>query len=246
MLDNYKKGEIYLSDAPPPNIQQKRLIINNNDYYNCSECSSLIEILSINEENNTIEFNCLNKNKNHSKRIMPIDEYLDSMNKFNNNNINLNKDYCEIHKNNKYICYCFNCQKHLCNECLKTRDHIEHFKNYIIEIQPIKEELDIIQEVMNDYKVRIEKLKNEKSLKLQKLNDNLNDNKIKENKKIEEKIQKNEKNKINELKLNNDKYLGDINKIKIKYFEELKKRKNIFLNDKKDIYNKYKLLDEKD
>ena len=243
MFENFKKVDNYLSDAPPPNALQQEIIINKNEYYNCSECSSLVEILSISEENNTIEFNCLNKNKNHSKSIMPIDEYLDSMKKYNNNNIN--KDNCEIHQNNKYICYCFNCKKHLCKECLKTRDHIEHFKNYIIEIQPIKEELDIIQEVINDYKIRIEKIKNEKSLEIKKLNDNLNYNKIKENKIIEEKIQKNERNKLNELKLNNDKYLIDISKIKKKYFEELKKRKNIFLNDKKEINNKYKLLGEK-
>ena len=35
--------------------------LNGELYYSCSECSSLIEIISINEEKNTIEFNCLNQ-----------------------------------------------------------------------------------------------------------------------------------------------------------------------------------------
>ena len=47
-------------------------------YYNCSECSSLIEILSINENDNTIEFNCLNKNKAIK---ISIEDYLKNMKK---------------------------------------------------------------------------------------------------------------------------------------------------------------------
>ncbi len=43
----------------------------NEMYYNCSECSSMIEILSLEEDNNIIEFKCLNKDnkhKNHGKK----------------------------------------------------------------------------------------------------------------------------------------------------------------------------------
>ena len=46
------------------------------EFYNCSECSSLIEILSINEENNTIEFKCLNKGINIE---LSIEDYLKNM-----------------------------------------------------------------------------------------------------------------------------------------------------------------------
>ena len=34
----------------------------NNIYYNCNECSSSIEILSINEKESIIEFRCINNN----------------------------------------------------------------------------------------------------------------------------------------------------------------------------------------
>ena len=88
--------------------------LNNEIFYNCSECSSMIEIISINEENNTKEFNCLNQNNNHSKNnIISLNEYLNKMKKYNNSKIN--KDECEIHKN-KYISFCFDCNCHLCKE----------------------------------------------------------------------------------------------------------------------------------
>ena len=51
-----KKEENNLNDAPiATQISQTSL------YYNCSECSSLIEIISINDDNNIIEFKCLNR-----------------------------------------------------------------------------------------------------------------------------------------------------------------------------------------
>ena len=51
-------------------IEQKIQL--NNIYYNCTECSSSIEILSINEKESIIEFICINNNhkkKNTNKRI---------------------------------------------------------------------------------------------------------------------------------------------------------------------------------
>jgi len=150
--------------APAGSCIQKDIIIN---YYNCTECSSLIEILSINDKNNTIEFKCLNKEKNHGKKTMEIKEYLKEMKKFNNEKLNQKK--CEIHTNyNKYISYCFDCNKHLCKQCLRSRSHINHIKNNLIEIQPMEEELNIINEVILDYKHKIENIKIEKKNKIKK------------------------------------------------------------------------------
>ena len=113
-LSSLIKNDYSINDAPPPTFET-----NNNDlYYNCSECSSIIEIISISENNNIIEFNCLGKESNHPKNIiMPLKEYLEKMKKHNNRNLNCEE--CEIHKkNNKYVSYCFNCKCHLCKECL--------------------------------------------------------------------------------------------------------------------------------
>jgi hypothetical protein len=130
-------------DAPPPTPTSEIKEYKNN-YYNCTQCSSLIEISSINVENNKIEFKCCNDE--HEKQTMKIKAYLDTM-KFNNKE-QLNKDRCEIHDNNKYKCYCFDCNCHLCEECLKTRTHINHQKNLIIEIKPVEEELEIMEEII--------------------------------------------------------------------------------------------------
>ena len=101
----------------------------NEIYYNCNECSSPIEILYINEKTNIIEFQCINNN--HRKKIS-IKEYINEMKKFNNKN--LNDEVCiQDNHNKKYKFFCIDCNKHLCKECLKTRDHINHRKNSIIE-----------------------------------------------------------------------------------------------------------------
>jgi len=67
MIENRKED-----NSAPPNSNY-----DNNIGYNCLECSSLIEILSINENNNTIEFKCINNN-NHNNKIK-IKDYLEKM-----------------------------------------------------------------------------------------------------------------------------------------------------------------------
>ena len=57
----------YIMETNEPELIQEELL------YNCTECSSAIEILSINEDECTIEFQCIN---NKHKKKMPIKEYL--------------------------------------------------------------------------------------------------------------------------------------------------------------------------
>ena len=128
--------------------------------YNCSECSSPIEILSIDEKGCSIEFKCIN---NNHKKQMPIKEYLDKMKKYNDRS--LNKAKC-IHDNNNYDSYCLDCNKHLCKECLKSRNHINHQKNSIIEIQSNKKELNIIKDIIKFYEEKVDNLEKEKLKKI--------------------------------------------------------------------------------
>ena len=100
------KENIDMNDVPPLEL--------NNCLYNCSECSSNIEILSLDE--NSIKFKC---NNNHNI-ILEIKEYLNKMKHYNN--IKTNCDKCDKHKN-EYLSYCFDCHIHLCKDCLKTREH---------------------------------------------------------------------------------------------------------------------------
>ena len=100
-----------MNDAP--------ILESNQILYNCSECASVIEIVSIDQDN--IEFQCQN---NHNKKIK-IKEYLDKMKEYNN--IMLNNNICNTHKE-EYVSYCFECNIHLCKECLKSRKHISHNK----------------------------------------------------------------------------------------------------------------------
>ena len=137
----------------------------NEIYYNCNECSSPIEILYINEKTNIIEFQCINNN--HRKKIS-IKEYINEMKKFNNKN--LNDEVCILDNHNKkYEFFCLDCKKHLCKECLKARDHINHNKKIIIEIQPSKKELNIIESIIKSYDEKINNLEKYKFRKENKL-----------------------------------------------------------------------------
>ena len=158
----------------------------NEIYYNCSECSSSVEILSINEKESNIEFKCIN---NNHKIKMLIKDYLDKMKKFNNKD--LNNDVCKIH-NKKYEYYCIDCYEHLCKECLKLKKHINHNKNIILEVQPNEQQLNIINNMIKYYEDNIANLERENIKKTEELKNQL-------------KLYKDELNKRNELKINENK-----------------------------------------
>ena len=207
-------------------------------YYNCTECNALIEILSIDEKENTIEFLCSNQHK----KLMPIKEFLDKM--MDNDNVDINKDICQIHKN-QYMSFCFDCKKHLCKDCLKTRDHIYHNKNNIIEIQPIKTELKIIKKIVKYYDDKLEKLKNKKFLIKKRLNSFLDKCKTDIDNILQKEINSSETKKKLELENNKIKFSSDIKKIREKYEREIKNLKEIFNKNEIIIDNKYQIQKEK-
>ena len=207
-------------------------------YYNCTECNALIEILSIDEKENTIEFLCSNQHK----KLMPIKEFLDKM--MDNDNVDINKDICQIHKN-QYMSFCFDCKKHLCKDCLKTRDHIYHNKNNIIEIQPIKTELKIIKKIVKYYDDKLEKLKNKKFLIKKRLNSFLDKCKTNIDNILQKEINSSETKKKLELENNKIKFSSDIKKIREKYEKEIKNLKELFNKNEIIIDNKYQIKKEK-
>jgi len=226
-----------------PNVQtpQATQINDNNSYdisYNCTECSSLIEIISLLQDNNFIKFKCLNKDNSHEQSLS-IKDYLIKMKSHHNKQ--LNDDKCKVHTNNNegYICYCFNCKSHLCRECLKSRTHLKHNKNNIIEIQPIQEELNIMEEIIKDYKARVEKLKNENKIFKQNLDKSLSDKKFQLKTKFEKQTQTNEENKTKDLKLNKEKFISEVEEIKRKYEEEIRLIKTEYEKYNNKINNDY-------
>ena len=116
-------------------------------FYNCSECSSPIEIIYLDAIN--IGFKCFNKNNPHKIKLS-IKEYI---NKMKNLNREANNEKCMINKHNKTNeCYCLECNIHLCDICLKSREHLLHDKVNIKEILPKETELNIIHNIINDIK----------------------------------------------------------------------------------------------
>ena len=194
----------------------------NNIYYNCSECSSIIEIISI--DNNNIEFKCNNK---HIKK-MNIKEYLNKMKKYNNKNIN--DKICNIH-NKEYFSYCFDCNIHLCQECIKLKIHNYHYKIYLMEIIPENKILNNIYDNIKKNKNIIDNLKKEKINKENKLKDILNNN-----------INKIKDKEINTINKNKKEENDKINKYRKEYHNEIKQLKLEYENKIKEIKLKYKKI----
>ena len=212
--------------------------------YHCTECQSLIEILSIDEEKNEIEFKCTNKDNNHGIKIMTIKEYLAKMK--NNNQNNVNSDECKMHNNNKYVSLCLDCNLHLCEECLKSRAHINHRKNNNIEVKPIQEELLTFKEIKKYYNEKEKNLKCQKIKKKKEIDNIIQNKKNSEEKRKDDRIKINNEEEKKELQDENEKYISDIEKIKKKYENEIKQRKDKYEKDKKEIKNKYKLQNKKE
>ena len=223
-IENLLQGETSLKKSY--SLDKKKML------YNCSKCKSPIEIISMDEE--FIEFKCNNKHNNKMK----IKDYLEEMKQYNN--YALNSDRCENH-HIKYLSYCFECNSHLCEECLKSGDHVYHYKIDIIEIMPDKESLNKINKIINDNKIKLKKLAASKLNTKKQLNNILikNINKInqtKENKKNYDEELK------NELELNRNSYINSMKELKKEYENKMKEIKLKYNENINNIRNKYKLL----
>ena len=208
--------------------------------YCCCFCSSLIEILSINENNDIIEFRCSNKNNIHEREIK-IEEYLK---RIKNKNFEINKDKCEEHKD-IYQTFCLDCDKHLCNICLEDLSHIEHYKINFIEIQPIQGELETLEKIINYYEESEDNKRREKIRIKMKIKELSLQYKEKINKIKNKKLKEIEDKKEEELNKNKEKYLKVIETIKKLYEKELKDKKVEYENNQNKIINEYKYSKEK-
>lgn len=116
--------------------------------YNCTECTSLIEIISLNNSLNEIEFRCLNNSHRIKK---PLNDYLKIMGTYKYPASLKTECECAGHNKSKYEYYCLNCDKHLCKLCLESKEHLYHIKfNIMAEISLTKEEEKLIEKFIND------------------------------------------------------------------------------------------------
>ena len=288
-------------EEPAAPMMNNPLILGSNDCYTCTSCPCSVEILSINDKENTLTFKCLNpiEEKNHNIQTIQISEYINLIKKYTylysecsickklqnqskdipifsycikcdkvicndcinehlqsneKNHQNMSKEYiiknneknikCLEHPTEKNIAYCFDCNIHLCNKCLKNRKHLIHRKNAIIDVKPNEKMIEKLNGIINIYKEKIKILnkgKEKKELELfNKLKENIKkvkeekENKIKEAKsEIQKEIVKNEK------ELNDDLYA-----LKINYENEVKLRKNKYNFIVDNENKKYKQLEE--
>jgi hypothetical protein len=167
---------------------------------------------------------------------MSITDYLNKMKKFNDKKINVS--ICTIH-NKEYFSYCFDCNIHLCKECLTTKNHAYHYKLYLMEIIPEKNILNEIEEKIKAKKIKINNLSKEKINRENKLNAILknNINKIKEI--MRKRIIKNKNKENEEIKICNFNYRIKLYQLKEEYENKIKKLKLLNEENIYNIKNKY-------
>ena len=268
------------------------------DSYTCTECSSHIEITSIDAKKNAITFKC----ENHGEKTMPINRYISLMEKNTypfsicsicslkqnenkdtpnfyyctkcqkiicSNKACINKHFdenkpnhenrkqeyfiennkrgvqCSLHQKKENVAFCFDCNRHLCKDCLKSGVHLKHSKATMLEIEPSDEDKKQFNDIIKKYKqkkLKLEKEKekiekeliDEKSKKIKELKTNFSKN-LKEN-------EKKKQNELNELRL---KYEND-KKLMEKKYEEIKdKLTNDCKNDEEEINEVFEEKSEK-
>ena len=158
------------------------------------------------------------------------------------NNKIINDEICNNH-NKKYKCYCVDCKKHICKECLKSKEHISHNKYNLIEFQPNENQLKEFQNNIKYYDNQIENLEKEKFIKTKELNNKLKEAKDKLKNEIDN-INKEKNENINhkcrkELDILDNEYIKEIQKLdfntKIENINYLKRLNEIIYNP----YNMY-------
>ena len=153
-----------------------------------------------------------------------------------------NKKYinCLLHPKEKNLAFCFNCNTHICKECMKSKKHINHTKNNIMEVSLTNEMINILNGIIEVYKERIIQLNKEKQNEKTKIKLFDAKEKIKgiKTKKIKDKIKE-----IQKELLENEKLLSEnLYKLKLKYENEVKLCKSKYKTVKDNIYKKYERL----
>ena len=99
--------------------------LDSNDAYSCSNCLYPVEIFKIDDKKNTITFKCLNPKEKQIKKIIPINEYLNSMKKYTYpySECSLCKRKQNEFKYTPIFSYCIKCGVIICSDCIDK--HIE-------------------------------------------------------------------------------------------------------------------------
>ena len=215
-----------------------------NVFLACYDDYTPIIIKSYDEKTNMIEYYSSKKNISNKIDLITYRYIVERIARYNLVKLTDFKDKCEIHKNNHYICFCFTCKKHLCDECLKSGAHLNHLKNNLKEIEPIESGINIIEEIIKKNKFKYEKLRKELDKAIKKLNEKLKKEKIKIEKLLDAKTNEMNLKKTEKLEKNKKEYREKKNEIIRKCEEELKKAKNEYLGNTKEINNEFKSNEE--
>ena len=169
-------------------------------------------------------------------------------------NNNYNKHYlinnnekrikCLLHPDNINSEYCLKCKMHLCEECLNTREHLEHETKSLGHILPTIKEKESFKQNIESLKNRKKDLENEKTNKILEYNKKINEIRLKNKNEYESRLKLVESEEKKELENNELKMKEKLNEAKLKYENEIKKINEYYTINEKKIKDEHKYIKE--
>ena len=222
------------NEAPP---------IEPNNNYNkyfliCPVCSWPLEIISIDKENNELEFRCIKYNHINTKISLTKYFLITASNKMSIKFYQSEfQDKCKYHKNKYNECFCVSCNQHLCDECSNGGNHWSHIKIIKNEFTPDKRGLNAINDIIKNNKKKLKYLNEAKEKKVKELNKKLEKTESEIKKRLNNKINLNKEKNIENLENNKKEFIAKITEIKKKYEEEIKEAKYNYIKINNEINN---------
>ena len=222
------------NEAPP---------IEPNNNYNkyfliCPVCSWPLEIISIDKENNELEFRCMKYNHINTKISLTKYFLITASNKMSIKFYQSEfQDKCKYHKNKDYECFCVSCNQHLCDECSNGGNHWSHIKIIKNEFTPDKRGLNAINDIIKNNKKKLKYLNEAKEKKVKELNKKLEKTESEIKQRLNNKINLNKEKNIENLENNKKEFIAKITEIKKKYEEEIKVAKYNYIKKNNEINN---------
>ena len=226
-LENKEEGQKFML------IQDYLLSINNNK---CSLCKTEKSIDNLKYCSNCKVIICNDCINNHIEQNKDVcdNEFL----------INLNERgiKCDSHPNKTITCFCEKCQRHLCLECLKSREHRGHLRFNILEMEPSEEEINKFISILEELKKSKNELENEQKSKMEKIGNEIEEQEDNINKLFKDKVVKIDEDMENEIENEKKKIKDECDKMYQEYLTQVKIKVENLEKIIKEINEKYEKI----
>ena len=149
---------------------------------------------------------------------------------------------CVSHPNNENTCFCDNCQRHLCIDCLKSKKHRGHLRFSFLEIEPSEEEINKFISILEEFKKSKNELEIKQKPKLEKIENEIKEQEDNINKQFKDKVSKINEDMKNDIENEKKKVKEECDKLYQEYLSQVKLKVSNLEKIIKEISEKYEKI----